>query len=405
MFFKNKKISVDTDPEKIDDIFSRGTVVGVIPDENDLKKRMLNGDRLRIYWGFDATGTTLHLSHAKNFILLEKFRKLGHEVIVLFGDFTARIGDPTDKGSTRKQLSRNDVLNNVSKWRELIKPLMGFDDPVNPVLIKYNHDWLSKLSSEEWVDLASNFTVQQMLERDMFDKRLKENKPIYVHEFFYPLMQGYDSVAMDVDVEMCGTDQTFNALAGRTLLKKLSGKEKSVVTVTLMENPNTGELMSKSNGTGVFLGTGANDMFGQIMSQDDVMIKVLFTHITNLNFEEIQLELEKGPRDAKLSLAVYIVEIFYGRDDAERAKENWITQFSNKGIPNNLQEFDFQKGIKILEVLKETQISPSNKESRRKVDEGAVYIDEEKVSDHYLELKEGKNVLKLGKKMAIINIK
>jgi len=246
-------MKINTDPKKIDEILERGTIVNILPTKKEFRDRLLNGKPMRFYIGFDATSPTLHLSHAKNLILLEKFRKLGHEVVVLFGDFTARIGDPSGESLTRKQLSREDVLSNVENWKKLIKPLMDFEAKENPPKIMYNHDWLSKLNFEDIINLASNFTVQQIIERDMFQKRLKEEKPIYLHEFLYPLMQGYDSVVIDVDVEVCGTDQIFNALAGRTLLKKIKNKDKFVVAVTLMENPKNGELMSKSKGTGVFL--------------------------------------------------------------------------------------------------------------------------------------------------------
>lgn len=186
------------------------------PRQESFRVRLLSGEKMRFFIGFDVTAPTLHLSHAKNIMLLEKFRKLGHETIVLFGDFTARIGDPTSEKSARTQLSREEVLHNIAAWKEQIAPPMDFGDEVNPPRVKYNHDWLSKLSFEDVIRLASNFTVQQMLERDV-EKRMQEQLPIYLHEFFYPLMQGYDSVAMDVDVELCGTDQTFNVLAGRTL--------------------------------------------------------------------------------------------------------------------------------------------------------------------------------------------
>ena len=395
-------MEIITDEKKINEIFDRGTIVNVIPSKDNIKERMLNGERLRMYWGFDATAPTLHLSHAKNFMLLEKFRQLGHEVIVLFGDFTARIGDPTGEDSARKQLSREDVLENIKKWKEMVAPLMDFDNKLNPVVIKYNHDWLSKMNFEDVIKLSSNFTVQQMLERDMFDKRMKENKPIYVHEFFYPLMQGYDSVAMDVDIELCGTDQTFNALVGRTLQKRINNKEKSVIAVTLMENPKTGELMSKSKGTGVFLDWDANKMFGGVMAQDDEMLEVLFLNNTLLSKEEIQDILKTDARDAKLRLSSEIVKIFYGEEKALEAKKNWITQFSDKKIPDNLEEFNFSAGIKILEILKETKFVSSNKEGRRKIDEGAVKIlsldgeKEEKISDYFQEISEGEKVLKLG---------
>ena len=272
-------MKVTTDQKIIEEIFSRGVVVEVLPSKEELIKKMIAGDKLRIYIGADPTSDSLHLSHAKNYMFLEELRQLGHEVIVLVGDFTAQIGDPTDKTAARVQLSEKQVKENVRSWINQIQPLMNFKDKTNPPRILYNSEWLSKLSFKDVVLLASNFTVQQMLARDMFSKRIKEDTPIYLHEFLYPLMQGYDSVAMDVDVELCGTDQTFNALAGRTLVKRLKDKEKFVITVNLMENPKTKELMSKSRGTGVFLSASPNDMFGQIMAQPDEMIEILFRHI------------------------------------------------------------------------------------------------------------------------------
>ena len=330
---------INTDKQKIQELLNRGTIVEVLPKKNDFAKKLLSGEKLRFYIGFDATAPTLHLSHAKNFILLEKFRQLGHEVIVLFGDFTARIGDPTGESKTRDQLTRKDVLANVKKWKELIKPLMAFNDKKNPPKIMYNDDWLAKLNMEDLINLASNFTVQQTIERDMFQKRLKANKPIGLHEFLYPMMQGYDSVAMDVDVEICGTDQIFNALAGRTLQRKLNNREKFVVAVTLMENPKTGELMSKSKGTGVFLDTSANDMYGQIMSQPDEMIEILFTHNTYLALDEIkQIMKADNPKDAKVRLALEIVTIFHGEKKAKAAAENFVNIFAKKGTPDDIAE-------------------------------------------------------------------
>jgi tyrosyl-tRNA synthetase len=236
-----KKVIVDE--QKIDELLSR-SVEEVIPGKAQLRELLLSGNRLRIYIGTDATGSSLHLGHATNYIILEKFRELGHEVIFLVGDFTSRIGDPTDKGiSARKQLTRDEVVENTSTWLKQVRPIINLDDQDNPVKILYNHDWLSKLTFEDVVNLASNFTVQQMLERDMFQKRIAEGSPLFLHELFYPLMQGYDSVAMDVDIEMCGMDQKFNALAGRTLQRKLKDREKFVFITTLLENPKTKEKM------------------------------------------------------------------------------------------------------------------------------------------------------------------
>ncbi|OGD67498.1 tyrosine--tRNA ligase [Candidatus Campbellbacteria bacterium RIFOXYC2_FULL_35_25] len=399
-------MDIITDAKKIDEILERGTIVQILPTKDEFRKKLLNGERLKFYIGFDATAPTLHLSHAKNLMLLEKFRKLGHEVIVLFGDFTARIGDPTGEKSSRKQLTRDDVLENVKIWKELIKPLMDFNDKENPPVIKYNNEWLSKLNFEDIINLSSNFTVQQMIERDMFDKRLKDGKPIYLHEFFYPLMQGYDSVVMDVDVELCGTDQIFNALAGRTLLRKLKDKEKIVVAVTLMENPKTGELMSKSKGTGVFLDVSASDMYGQVMSQPDEMMEILFVNVTDLPLDEIK-NLVKGsnPMEVKKRLAFEIVKKMKGEEKAKEAEENFKTQFQKGGIPENIEEFEVKVGEGILAVLNQIDFVSSNGEARRKVVEKAVKLDGETIEDPTYTLGAGEKIIKLGRKIAKLIIK
>jgi tyrosyl-tRNA synthetase len=363
-----------TNEQKIDEVLNRGTIVEILPTKEEFKKTLLTGKKLRFYIGFDATSATLHLSHAKNIMLMEKFRQLGHEVIILFGDFTARIGDPSGENSARKQLTRKEVVANVKKWKQLIKPLMNFGDFKNPPKIMYNNDWLAKLNMEDLISLASNFTVQRMLERDMFEKRMKEQKPIYLHEFLYPLMQGYDSVAMNVDVEVCGTDQIFNALAGRELIKKLKNKDKFVVAVTLMENPKTGELMSKSKGTGVFLDASPKDMYGQIMAQPDEMIEILFVNNTYLTIEEIKSVMSAGnPRDAKARLAFEIVKIFYGENKAKQTEEEFNKVFSNKELPTDILVFETEKdNYFVLDLLCDTKLAPSKSEAKRLVEGNAV---------------------------------
>ncbi|NCB44566.1 MAG: tyrosine--tRNA ligase [Clostridia bacterium] len=396
-------MKINTDKNKIDEILDRGTIVQILPTKKEFRAKLLSGDRLSFYIGFDATAPTLHLSHAKNFILLEKFRKLGHEVVVLFGDFTARIGDPTGESAARKQLTREDVKENVKKWKNLIKPLMNFDDENNPPLIKYNHDWLSKLTFEDVINLAGKFTVQQMLERDMFEKRLKEGKPIHLHEFLYPLMQGYDSVAMDIDVELCGTDQIFNALAGRTLLKKMSNKEKFVVAVTLMENPKTGELMSKSKGIGVFLDVSADDMYGQVMAQPDEMMDILFVNLTNLPLNEIKkLVTSNNKRDVKMRLAFEIVKIFSGEDIARKAEENFVQTFQKKETPDDMELFTASTDQSIVDILVASGLSKSKSDAQRTVVQGGVRLDGEKVLEEKanapLGAFEGERILQKGKR-------
>lgn len=365
---------VITDEDKIDEILNRGTVVEILPTKDEFKKKLLSGEKIKLYIGFDATAPNLHLSHAKNFMFMEKLRQLGHEVIILFGDFTARIGDPTGESTTRKQLSREDVLNNVKEWIRMVKPFMDFENKDNPPKIMYNHDWLSKLTFEDILNIASNFTVQHMITRDMFQKRLKEEKPIHLHEFLYPLMQGYDSVAMEVDAEVCGTDQTFNALAGRMLLKKMKNKDKFVIALTLMENPKTGELMSKSKGTGVFLDGTANDMFGQIMAQPDEMMEILFVNNTLLTLGEISEILNQdNPKQAKLTLAREITKLYHGEDLANTAQNFWEDTFSKNKIPQNIENvFKYQDNKKLGDVLVETGVLASKASFARLVESNSI---------------------------------
>jgi tyrosyl-tRNA synthetase len=375
-------MKINTDPKKINKILERETIVQILPSKKEFKEKLLSGKKLRFYIGFDATAPVLHLSHAKNFMLMEKFRQLGHEVIILFGDFTARIGDPTGKKTTRQQLTREKVMENVKAWKDMIKPLMNFKDEKNPPIIKYNHDWLSKLTLEEVIELASNFTVQQILERDMFQKRLNEEKPIYLHEFLYPLMQGYDSVAMNVDVEVCGTDQIFNSLAGRTLLKKIKDKDKFVVAVTLMENPKTGELMSKSKGAGVFINVPANDLYGQVMAQPDEMIEILFINNTLLSLKEIKEIMQKKPKDAKMRLAYEITKIFHGEEQAKKAEQYFVNLFQKNKKPENIKEYKTEKNkINIVDLLNNCGLAKSKSEARRLIKQGGVKIDDQKLKE------------------------
>ena len=345
-------MQVNKDEAKIDELLTR-SVAEILPSKKELRDKLVSGEKLRIYIGTDATGTSLHLGHATNYMILEKFRELGHEVIFLIGDFTSSIGDPTDKSATRKELTRDEVVKNVKTWIDQIRPIVDVDSKKNPVRVLYNHDWLSKLTFEDVVKLASNFTVQQMIERDMFSKRLKEGKPIYLHEFMYPLMQGYDSVAMDVDIEMCGNDQKFNALAGRTLQKKLNNKEKFVFITTLLENPKTKEkMMSKSLGTGVYLDSSANDMFGGVMAQPDENMEQLFIDTTRLKLSEIKEILKaKNPKDAKVRLAHEIVKIYHGEKKADAAKENFDQTFSQGEIPKDTKTIKVMIKAPIVDLL------------------------------------------------------
>lgn len=378
-------MTIITDEKKIDEILHR-SVKEILPTKEKLKELLMSGKKIRIYIGADATGTALHLGHATNYMILEKFRQLGHEVIILIGDFTSRIGDPTDKTATRVQLTRDQVLENCKTWLTQLKPIIDIDNKDNPVKVVYNNDWLSKMTFEDVIDLSSNFTVQQMLERDMFEKRLNENKPIYVHEFFYPLMQGWDSVHLDIDIEMCGNDQKFNALTGRTLVQRYKNKEKFVFITTLLENPVTKEkMMSKSLGTGVFLDASVNDMFGGMMAQADENIPQLFTDCTNYSIEEIekiksQLISGTNPRDIKILLAKEIVKMYHSQEDADKAEQYFINTFTKKEIPDDISEIT-PSSYDLITILLESKLVESKGEARRVIDQGGVKVNGEVVKE------------------------
>lgn len=398
--------TVIIDEKIIDDILSR-SISEILPSKESLKKELMSGRQLKLYIGADATGPALHIGHATNYILLEKIRKLGHKIILLIGDFTARIGDPTDKKAARIQLTREQVIENTKTWIQQLSPIISFDDKDNPVEIVYNHDWLSKMSFEDVIDLASHFTVQRMLERDMFEKRLKEEKPIYVHEFFYPLMQGYDSVYLDVDAEICGNDQKFNALCGRTLLQRYKQKEKFVIITTLLENPITKEkMMSKSLGTGVFLDMSYIDMYGKIMAQSDENIYQLFvdcTYESLENIEKIRKDLELNlvnPKDLKMKLAYEITKIYNGDELAYKAQEYFINTFQNKYIPTEIKEYKTNKSkVSLIELLLETGLVESKGEAKRVIEQNGIKIDGKTVnSNQELILTQKGLVLQKGKR-------
>jgi tyrosyl-tRNA synthetase len=379
---------VDTDEAKIDEIITR-SVAEILPSAAEFKTTLMSGQRLRIYIGTDATGTSLHLGHATNYMILEKLRRLGHEVIFLIGDFTSRIGDPTDKSdAARKQLTREQVVENTKTWLQQVRPVIDIDNAENPVVIKYNHDWLAALSFEDIINLSSNFTVQQMIERDMFDKRIKSGLPLYMHELFYPLMQGYDSVAMDVDAEMCGTDQKFNALAGRTLLRKLKDKEKFVFITKLLENPITGEkMMSKSLGTGVFLDFSSEDMYGGLMAQADENMRQIFEDCTWLSLDEVNTILTTlEPRDAKMRLAYEITKIYHGEGAARAAEEYFVNTFQKKQLPDEIVEYTVRNGATIIDLLVESSIATSKSDARRTIEQGGVKLGGETVTSETAEL-------------------
>jgi len=378
-------MKINNDPKKIKELLER-SVDTMYPDRKSFEQMLNSKKQLRIYMGIDPTATYAHLGHATNYIILKRFHELGHKIIVLIGDFTAMIGDPSDKNAARKRLTREDVENNMKTFREQIGKILDFDNKENPIEFRYNSEWLSKLTFTDSVELASHFTVQRMLERDNFHKRIQENKPLYVHEFFYPLMQGYDSVALEADIEIGGTDQTFNMLAGRTLVRAYQNREKLVMTTTLLENPVTGEkLMSKSLGTGIGLDESPNEMFGKTMALPDEAIIQVFTDCTYKTMEEInemQAALKNGanPRDLKIKLAHEIVATYHGESEASSAEEYFINTFKKKEMPNEMPEI-MPTIYELAVALLESGLVKSKSLARQVIDQGGVKINGEKVGE------------------------
>ncbi len=392
---------ISTDAAKIDELLTR-SIDRIYPDKENLRKLLLSGKQLSLYVGIDPTADYVHLGHSTNYLLLERFHELGHKVIVLVGDFTAMIGDPSDKTAARVRLAPQEIKKNLKTFKEQIGKILNFKDKKNKIEFKFNSSWLKKLDFEKLVDLASNFTVQQMLERDMFEKRIKENKPLYVHEFFYPLMQGYDSVALGVDLEVGGTDQTFNMLAGRTLVRRYLDREKFVISTTLLVNPITGEkLMSKSLGTGVGLNESAENMFGKVMALADEGVIQTFIDCTRIPLSDIQKKKERltageNPKNVKMELAKEIVRMYHGDEAAEEAERYFVSTFQKKETPNEIAEFAVA-GKNIVDVLFETKLSESKSEARRLITEKGIKINGLVVSSPDTLVKSG-DVIQKGKR-------
>ncbi len=372
--FSFQKPKISTNEAKINELLSRG-IENVFPNREFLKSKMMKGEKLTIYLGIDPTGPTLHLGHVIPLMRLGKFQELGHQIILLMGDFTAMIGDPTDKNATRRKLSQKEVLANLKEYHKQASRFISFSGS-NKAMFKFNSEWLAKMNFGDVLELASLMTVDQMLKRDMFAKRREAGEPIYIHEFLYPLMQGYDSVAMDVDGEIGGNDQTFNMLAGRDLMKSLKNKEKFVVATKLIVDP-TGRKMGKTENNMVALNQSPEEMFGKVMSWDDELISPGFELVTGIAIDEIELikkSLNSGdnPKKFKLRLAKEIVTLCYGEKSAKEAEENFEKTFSKGGVPDEVSEVVVAKETLLVDILLAEKIVSSKTEWRRLIEEGAV---------------------------------
>ncbi len=376
-------MKIDTDPKKIEEFLTRG-VENIYPNTDFLRKKLLSGEKQTMYLGIDPTGPTLHLGHAIPIKKLSEFQKLGHKVILLIGDFTAMIGDP-DKLSVRKPLTRKEVLNNAKNYKKQLSKFLDFG--WGGAELKYNSKWLGQLSFENLLKLSSHLTQAQIIKRSMFQERIKQNKDIYLNEFMYPLMQGYDSVVMNVDGEIGGNDQTFNMLVGRDLLKKINNKEKFVIATKLLEDPN-GVKMGKTMGNMLAFGDEPSEMFGKVMSWTDGMILSGFelcTYIPMEEIEKIKQEMLSGinPRDIKVRLAKEIVTIYHSKAEADKAEENFVKTFKEGGLPEKIDEVEALSGESLADLSVKAGLVKSKGEFRRLVMENAVSNQEtgDKIND------------------------
>lgn len=364
---------VITDEKLVDEILNRG-VEKIYPSREELKKKLMSGDRIRLYCGYDPSASALHVGNAISITKLGQFQKLGHEVIFLIGGFTGMIGDPTDKAAARSKLTREEVMSNATNFVKQASAYLSFEGE-NAATVKYNNEWNDKVSFKDLIELASNFTVQQMIQRDMFQKRLAEEKPIFLHEFLYPLAQAYDSVMMDVDLEIGGNDQMFNMMCGRDLMKSLGKKDKSVLTMKLLAD-NNGKKMGKSEGNAFFLDDTANDMYGKVMSWSDGVLPSAFELCTEVAMDEVkELLASDNPRDTKMRLAYEITKINHGEAGAKEAQEHFVKTVQNKEVPDEIEERKISEAkMNIVDLLILLELATSKSEARRLIEQGGIKI-------------------------------
>ncbi|MFQ5493277.1 MAG: tyrosine--tRNA ligase [Candidatus Dojkabacteria bacterium] len=402
---------IDTSDEAISKFVDR-KIDEIYPSKDDLVSALKSGKRLSFYIGADATAPRLHLGHLIPVQKMSQLQQMGHKVIFLIGDFTAKIGDPTDKSATRVMLTDAEVAHNASHFREQISPYIDFEGESNPAEVVFNSHWNSDLSFSDVIRLASSFTVQQMLERDMFKKRLKENKPIYLHEFLYPLMQGYDSVFMEVDGEFGGRDQTFNMLAGRQMAKAMKGLNKFVITTHFLLSADGVSKMSKSIGNCIFISDTPEDKFGKVMSIPDNLIShyyELATFIADDQLNRIKGDLEGGsdPMTVKKEVAFQIVKLHHGEEEATKAQSYFEKTIQNQEAPEDIREVSREElrningsdKLELKVLLVETGLAPSNTEAKRLIQAGAVEIDGSKQIDASSSINLSEiNTVKVGKR-------
>lgn len=382
-------------------------VADILPEEDlrkKLEKSLKTGKPLKIKLGLDPTAPDIHLGHTVVLRKLKLFQDLGHEVTIVIGDFTARIGDPTGKSVTRKPLDAETVLANATTYKEQIFKIL---DPTKTI-VRYNSEWLDALSFSDVLKLSAKYTVARMLERDDFHKRYTEGRPIGVHEFMYPLMQGYDSVALESDIEFGGTDQTFNVLMGRHLQAEYDKEPQVIITMPILEGLDGVQKMSKSLGNYIGVDEEPKEMYGKAMSIPDELMMRYFMLVTDMNIEEQEVlatKLKTGevhPRDAKMKLAFTIVRLYHGEEAANLAQDEFIQVFQKGSLPTDIPEYKVnEKEVWLPKLIVDAGLAVSNSEVRRALKQGAVKIDGEKyIGDENIELADGM-IIQVGKRKYI----
>ena len=353
--------------------------------ESDLKQKLESGKQLTVKAGFDPTAPDLHLGHTVLINKLRHFQDLGHKVIFLIGDFTGQIGDPSGKNKTRPTLTKEEVAENAKSYKDQVFKILKKD----LTEVRFNSEWCKDLGAEGLIDLASRYNVARMLERDDFNKRYTSNQSIAVHEFLYPLVQGYDSVALEADVECGGTDQKFNLLVGRELQRSFDQEPQVVLTVPILEGLDGVNKMSKSLNNFVGVDEEPNEMFGKIMSISDTLMWRWFELLSFLpedEIKELQASVEAGmnPRDAKFKLAIEILDRFHGEGEGEKCKDAFLKRFQKGAIPEDIEEVNYSlegESMPLVNLLKETGMVASTSEASRLIKQGGIKIDSKKVED------------------------
>jgi tyrosyl-tRNA synthetase len=367
---------------------------------DELRTRLAEGRPLRVYCGYDPTSTDLHLGHTITMRKLRQFQELGHEVTFLIGSYTALVGDPSDKNKARPILTVEQVAENARTYAEQAFRVLDRQK----TKVRYNGEWLSELSLLDMIRLGQNFTVQQFMARENFSKRLASEEPIYLHETFYALMQGYDAVAMETDIQVGGTDQLFNIIVAGRKLQSALGQTPLVGIITgILPGTDGVQRMSKSTGNIIPINSGAQDMYGKVMSLPDLAMRKFFRLVTRWMPDEIlaiEAAIESGrlhPRDAKMKLAREIVTIFYGEHEASEAEAAFIRVFQQGDVPEDMPEYKLRDGDTVLQVMRASKLVSSNSEARRMVDQNAVSLDGEKLTDGMAPFP-GPGVLRVGRR-------